>query len=151
MLQRWSNLWFSLWAVALVITGVKTFGPMANENVQLILGRELNFLSLSAEGQRLRAETIAQETPEISLPRDIWLVVNWMKKHSVRSYQASPQILKLGRLGQRLLEGAWPIRVNENSCWRVRLIQEPIPAGYHPIEFPASDAPKEVMLDQCIS
>ncbi len=63
------------------------------------------------------------------LPREVQIMVGLLRQFGVDSYRFSAGIAAKGPIMQRLVEGAYPIKVSPASPYLVMFAGEPLPAG----------------------
>lgn len=66
---------------------------------------------------------------ELVLPPEVQAMVWMLRSAQVKWFRFSPEIARQGATMQRLVEGAYPIRVSEASPYLLLFNREPLPVG----------------------
>ena len=74
-------------------------------------------------------ESSLPRSGEFVLPREVQVMVGMLRAMRINSFRFSGEIAKQGAIMQRLVEGAYPIRVSETSPYLALFESEPLPAG----------------------
>jgi hypothetical protein len=123
--------------------------PQAFGTMSSILSATHKLFSPGIEGDAFRKDIVMKGTHPTSLPKAVLPVVEYFKENSVKDYQMSPEVLKNGQLLQRIPEGAWPVRVSNESPQYIRFVSEKIKPECQNAFTPSTNLPEDLAVDIC--